>query len=442
MRLSRRHLLLQGLFGTGSLGLSALASGLPTSWFVRTAAGQAIPTCRSKTDAQLCVLSLSVDGDPVNCNVPGTFEHPDIVHPADPQMAPTRMVLAKTAVLAAKPWSTLPQSVLNRACFVHHSTRTLLHPQLTSVLRLHAPPSAALFPELIARALADCLGTTQHTPLVLGGRTGAAGVLLQEGGPLPSISPSQLGVLLAADTAADPSPLASLPAVRDQALDALVAALKRSGQKALLGEIDERALSRSRAKALAEQLRADLASLRDDGDQAQVIAAAALLRMNVAPVVALRIGFGGDNHFDVGLRAETQGTLSGVARIALLQQKLAQYGLADRTTFVLLNSFGRTLKRRGLLGREHLAQHHTAVVIGKPFRGGVIGGVAPADGDFAALPIQSSTGRGDPQGDIPRDETLGALLKTLCVGVGVAPGLVEQTYPAPLKLIRPMLAAG
>ena len=49
------------------------------------------------------IFSTSIDGDPVNVNAPGTYEQPGISHPADPQMAPTRIVLSGQPVLAAKP---------------------------------------------------------------------------------------------------------------------------------------------------------------------------------------------------------------------------------------------------------------------------------------------------------------------------------------------------
>ena len=44
--------------------------------------------------------------------------------------------------------------------------------------------------------------------------------------------------------------------------------------------------------------------------------------MNCAPLVTLRIPFGGDNHFDYGLQRETAGTVAGVGQLSLLLNKL------------------------------------------------------------------------------------------------------------------------
>ena len=49
-----------------------------------------------------------------------------------------------------------------------------------------------------------------------------------------------------------------------------------------------------------------------------MIAAITLIQMNVTPVIAIHIPFGGDNHRDVGLATETAQTVSGVATIAAL----------------------------------------------------------------------------------------------------------------------------
>jgi len=163
-----------------------------------------------------------------------------------------------------------------------------------------------------------------------------------------------------------------------------------------------------------------------------------LIRLSVAPAVAVRIGFGGDNHFDYGLLREAEGTVGGVARIAQLMQKLQQYGLADRTSFAMINVFGRTLKQRGLCGREHWANHSTAVLIGKPFHSGVIGGLAPGEGDFCALPINSQTGHGEVGGDIAVADSLAALGKTLGRGVGLPVELLDRSIPQG-KIVRAAL---
>lgn len=443
---SRRQLIARSLFGGSLIGLRSLASGLPAAllnlaWTNRAAADAGAPAtelaCADKNAAQYLIFSTSIDGDPVNVNAPGTYEQPGISHPADPQMTPTRLLLAGQPMLAAKPWSTLPQKVLDHTCFFHMATRCNAHPQLPKVLRLGGPGSSEMLPSLVARYTSGCLGTTQREPLSMGPPpppNRSSTLVTYEGHPLSHLTPSDLRDLLAGPT----GPLATLGAVRDQVIGKILPMLREQGGRALGGQIEDRALSKRQAKALGEQLRGDLAAIRDDGPEAQIIAAVALLRMNIAPVVTLKIAFGGDNHFDYGLQRETAGTVAGVAQIALLMNKLSQYGLAERTTFAMLNAFGRTLRKRGIAGREHWAHHHTGLLLGRSFRGGVIGGVAPGEGDFCALPIDSGSGRGDANGDIPVADSLAAYARTLLRGVGVPEGQMGQLL-ASGKVVRAAL---
>ena len=449
---SRRQLLMHGLFGAGSVGLQALASGLPSAWVSwaltnpRRAAAQPAstgqpaggPTCEDRSAAQYLIFSTSLDGDPVNTNAPGTYEHAGISHPSDPQMVPTTLSLSGQNITAARPWSTLPQRVLDRTCFFHLATRTNAHPHLPKVLRLWAAGQAEMLPSLIARYTSGCLATAQREPVSIGppAPSGRSSTLLTfEGHGLASLAPTALRDLLTGSEGT----LANLGVQRDQVLDKLLPVLRDSGSRALAGQIEEKALSKRQAKALGEQLRSDLASLRDDGPNAQIIASVALLRMNVTPVVTLRISFGGDNHFDYGLMRESAGTVAGVQQLSLLMQKLSQYGLTDRASFALLNAFGRTLRKRGIAGREHWAHHHTGILIGKPFRGGVIGGIAPGEGDFCALPIDSQTGRGGPGGDIQASESLVAFAHTLARGMGLPDTVLAQSFPAG-KFVRAALS--
>ena len=64
--------------------------------------------------------------------------------------------------------------------------------------------------------------------------------------------------------------------------------------------------------------------------------------------------------------------------------QLAAAGLADSVTFMSLNVFGRTLGPGNADGRQHNENHQVSIAIGKPFRGGVIGGVIPVGKDFGA----------------------------------------------------------
>src|SRR5687768_14830720 len=89
MNTNRRDVILGGLFGAGHVGLKALATGLPLAAFarpIRALAQEIMCTGVDKAKAQHLIISTSSAGDPVNANVPGTYDFPDIVHAADPRM--------------------------------------------------------------------------------------------------------------------------------------------------------------------------------------------------------------------------------------------------------------------------------------------------------------------------------------------------------------------
>jgi hypothetical protein len=147
--------------------------------------------------------------------------------------------------------------------------------------------------------------------------------------------------------------------------------------------------------------------------------------MNVTPVVAIHIPFGGDNHTDAALASETAQTVSGVAAIGALMTQLASAGLSDQVTFMSLNVFGRTLISKDVDGRNHNPNHQVSITIGKPFRAGVIGGVGPVAGDYGALAIDSRTGLGNAGGDIDAGSTLASFGKTALAAVGVDAGTID-----------------
>jgi hypothetical protein len=162
-----------------------------------------------------------------------------------------------------------------------------------------------------------------------------------------------------------------------------------------------------------------LESIKDNTAPSQVLAALTLIQMKVSPVIAIHIPFGGDNHRDIALAAETAQTVAGVATIASLMSQLATAGLTDQVTFMTLDVFGRTLGPTNTDGRQHNPNHQVSITIGKPFRGGVIGGIAPLANDYGALAIDSKTGLAATSGDVSAVNTLGAFGQTMLAAVGV-----------------------
>lgn len=433
MKLSRREMVLSTLFGAGGLGLRSLATGIPLSWFARPEHARAQDMCADKKRAQFLILSASSAGDPLNANAPGTYEFPEVVHAADPRMAATPITLGDQTVKAAQVWSTLRAATLSRACFFHHATLTNNHPNLPKVMRLMgATAQQEMLASIAAKALAPCLETVQTEPISVG----AGEFLTFEGRGLPNLRPTGLRDILSRPGGA----LSSLQKLRDQSMDRIHALLKSSGTSAQQRYVDSLAASRGEARALSDELLSALDTIQSDGIAGQITAAVTLIRMRVAPVMVINIPFGGDNHADPDLmRAEVPQTEAGVAAIGQLMDQLTMLGLQDQVTFAMWNVFGRTLVKKGLTGRDHWGSHHVSVMIGKGFRGGVIGGITPQAGDYAAMPIDSKSGKGATSGaDISFNDTLGAMGKTLGAGLGLSDDLLEANISSG-KVVRAAL---
>ncbi|HVU49780.1 MAG TPA: hypothetical protein VHL80_03780 [Polyangia bacterium] len=416
--LTRRQALLSTLFGTGYVGLRALATGLPAAFLLnprRALAANPAPACGAAAKAQYFIFNTLGSGDPINANVPGMYDDPKITHSADPSMAPTPLALRGQTFTAAAPWSTLPQAVLDRTTFWHLMTNTPVHPKEPDVLKLMGAASGGeMLPSLLAKAMAPCLGTIQTQPLTLGATSPAEG-LSYDGAALPIIP----ALALKATLTNPAGPLTNLQALRDKTLGQLYDLYKNGATPAQRAYIDSLVSSQAQVRNINQSLLDALTSIKDNTADSQMLAAVTLIQMKVTPVISVHIPFGGDNHRDIGLAAETAQTVSGVATIASLMAQLAKAGLSDQVSFATLNVFGRTLGPSNTDGRQHNQNHQVSVTIGKPFAGGVIGGVGPVDKDYGALAIDSKTGKGAASGDVVPLETLPSFGRTLLSAVGV-----------------------
>ena len=325
-------------------------------------------------------------------------------------------------VTGAQLWSTLPPWVLDRTVFFHHATFTNNHANLPKTLKLMGNTAKQeMLPSIFAKYLAPCFGTVQVDPV----SAGAGDVLSIDGRSLPNVAPTGLRDLLTRPN----SPLQRLQPLRDAALDEIHAVLKERGTKAQKLYLDSLASSRQQARSLGSDLLDMLSAIKNNNADGQVTAAVALIKMNVSPVITIRIPFGGDNHTDDDLlRSEVPQHATGIAAIAQLMEALRVAGLQDQVTFAAYNVFGRTLKKNGIAGRDHWGSHHATVMIGNGLRAGVIGGLEPKANDYYAAPIDSASGAGMPGGgDIPFAETLAAMGKTLGASVGVPRDLLDRT---------------
>lgn len=423
------------------LGLRALATGLPASFLLNPRKALADDPAPSCTGPQYVILSTCGSGDPLNANVPGTYlpQYADVAHSADPLMAPAQMTLSGTSYTAATPWTQLPQTILDRTCFFHAMTNTPVHPQEPLVLQmLGAINGNLMFPTVLAHALGPCLKTIQNQPVSVGASTPSEG-LSDNGVPLPIILPTALKATL---TNA-PGGVTNLQTLRDQSLNSIYSLYKNTANTAQKNYIDSLVTSQMQARGIRQDLLAKITALSDDSAQSQILAAIALIQMGVAPVVSIHLPFGGDNHHDVGLAQETSDTVAALQAITDLMTTLTTAGLQDSVTLLTLNVFGRTLSSGGggggTNGRNHNPNHQVSVAIGKGFKGSVIGGITPVDGDYGAMPIDSNTGLGSASGDVSALATLAAFGQTALVGCGVDAGVAAAQIPTG-KVIKTALS--
>jgi hypothetical protein len=444
MQLKRRDALFTALFGAGALGLRAIATGLP-AWFIanpRKATAADLCAVTDTSGMQYLIASVSANGDPINCNCPGTYETTDAVHPTDATMVNTPVSLGGKSYGAAAPWAGLSAAVLGRTSFFHHVTRSIVHGDQPKVLRLMGDTSnGEMIVSAYARHLGPCLGTVQNEPVAVGAGSNASELLSYGGRGLPSVSPTQLRQLLTGAGASGgfhggsgQSPLVALRATRDMYLDQLYDMAKSDGTGIQKAFIDALALSQTQVRALADTLHDTLSKINGDDVAGQSLAAAALISAKVTPVVTMHIPFGGDNHNDSNLAAEVAQTVSGVAAITTLMGNLSSMSLTDQVTFATLNVFGRNLngiaKVTSMQGRDHYGNHNVCVMIGKNVKPGVIGGVTPGSGGLVASDIDSATGGAVTGGDIPKDQTHAALARTLGVALGIPTATVDSDLVA------------
>jgi hypothetical protein len=428
---NRRETLLAGLFGAEYIGLRALATGLP-AWFLmnpRRASAQDLQCAIDARDKmQYLVVSTSSQGDPLNCNTPGTYEAPEIIHPLQPTVATTPVTLGGQTYGAALPWAStdaggaLKPETLARTGFFHYSTRSTVHGDQPKVMKLLGLTSRSeMMVSAYAKHLSTCFSTVQAEPVAVGARGNASELVSFAGRTLPSISPTQLKQLLTGNKS---SPLLGLRAVRDASIDKLNALAKTTGNNVQRQFLDAMALSRVQVRQLADALSTTLAAITADDVKGQGLAAAALISANVTPVVTMHIAFGGDNHTDTDLAGEAAQTVTGVQGIQQLMDALTGLGLTDKVTFATMNVFGRNLngitKTDTRTGRDHYGNHAVSVLIGKNIAPGVTGGVVKgSSGAYSASDIDSASGRPVAGSDIPVAQSNVALARTLGVALGI-----------------------
>ena len=436
-KMTKRDLLRRAVWGSGAVGLKALATGLPPAFLLhrRTAFAQTseLPT--------YLILSNAAAGHPLNTNAPGTYpenpantsdpltliQHPQVTELGSAALGtingvgygaaefetPIDLVLGSTTVKAAGPWGALPAELLSRTLFLHHATHANAHPEFGQVMQFHGAikgPTGTgqeMLSSFIAQENALLLGTLMDQPVNVGG-----GNLTSGGRPLGRLDPRELQSLFGAGQhptqVPDPSQITRL---RDAVIDEVYRDVIAHGSHAQKKFLDRYAIGRAQAASLGDSLAPLLSDITSNDPADEVRAAVALLKLNVTPVVVLQLPFGGDNHQDSNLSREVTETIDSINTFGLLWSRLVEEGLQDRVTFANLDVFGRKLRRNNAGGRNHNRDHHTMMMFGPRVRPGVVGGLEPtANGrDFKATSL----------GSIAFDRTLESAGKTLAKAVGV-----------------------
>lgn len=436
------------------IGLRSIASGLPVKMILnpKKALADTQATCTGNlAAAQFVIINTSGNGDPFSCNAPGTYDDPTtgqdlspLVHPDPvnfPFMAPTKMNLgpAATPYTAAQIWSTLGPGtgnadVLDRTVFCHLMTNTPVHPKEPQVLELMgATQYNEMFPSVLAKQLAPCLGTLQTQPISIGA-TSPSESLAFGGQALPTIPPTALATTLTNATTGPSAGMTKLQALRDQTLNQMYQWYKDPSHTtpAQRAYIDSMVTSQSQVRGISQTQLSMLQSITKNDNNGQITAAIALIMMKVTPVIAVHFPFGGDNHSDPNFNNESTQSQTGMQAIVQLMTQLKANGLYDNVTFLNLNVFGRTMAPYNTSGRQHNQCHQMSLMIGKPFKGGVVGGLTSVDSagnpvavgaskffDYGCTGIDSATGKAVVGGgDIAPVDTLSSWGKTVLTAVG------------------------
>jgi hypothetical protein len=475
MTTTRRDALRGMLFGAGYVGLRALATGLPASFFLNPRKALAAADAGAKdggaalcslASAQFFILSTSGSGDPTNAYAPGTYDVPfnnQIQRSSDSSMAPISISISGGigggTYTAGKPWGTpaqggfLPQTVLDKTTFWHIGTQTFIHPNEGEVLRLmDATAGPEMLPSIIAKLMAPCLGTVQPQPVCLGAQSPSED-LTYNGSPLPFIPPLALR-----DTLPQGAPT-SLQTLRENTMKNVVYPMYKGGTPAQKAFISNLINTQQEVAELNLSLLQQLSMISDNSVASQIQAAVALLQMNVSPVISIHVPFGGDNHSDQGLATEMAqhtgtDTTMGVTGVPAIAQLMAALGgakfvtgplngtlLSEKVTFMSLNVFGRGLILNGgpsttaANGRPHNGNHHVAITIGNAFKPGVIGGLTmipmgqQGGGDVGCNGIDPSTGLPSSTGAVTAQSSLQSFGQTVLASIGVPDAEINAQIP-------------
>ena len=261
---------------------SSSTRALPAPTRPTTRADGAVPACIA---SQYLILFNSGSGDPLNANVPGTYDDPDVYHSPDPRMAKTAMTVGGKATSGAAAWAGMTPEILGRTGFFHHGTYTNAHGDVAKVNRIMGSlQRQEMLISFISKTLTTCLGpggdagvggTVQPSPVCL-----ANDLITFNGAVVSPLNPQNLQAVL---TGPGSPLLANLQSLRDKDLDSLNAMFQKTGTASQRALLDQYASSQSQVRNINQQILSDLGKITGNQRTDYNIAAAVLIRLNVSP---------------------------------------------------------------------------------------------------------------------------------------------------------------
>ncbi len=435
--IARRTFLLKSALSFGSLPMQSLVTGLPVSFLAGTGLAGLSNRAFAADDYKYLIISHMRTGDPINANMPGTYpaNNSDVLsnidHPDAPGFkVPTDFKLGTVDVKAAAPWAKLPNDLRARMGFWNHGTYVNAHTDFQAVRRFNGAVkdekfslnSKEEFDGFISQETANGLGCVLKEPLSVGGNR-----INYDGQSVPIFEPDAIKGLFASNA----GNIERMIKARDHFVDRNYRSIKNNGTPAQKKFFDRMVQSRQTAATVSEELSSRVSGINGDDPTNQAKMIVALIQVNVAPVYTFGIPFGGDNHQDNDLSDEVQETTKAMEYIETLWKELKSAGKQNDVVVTSLNPFGRTLLRNSRGGRDHNGLHHGMFVFGQDIKPGIVGGLEPVRTggkvtEFKASAIQSNTGKARANGDIPFEETLVSVGKTLAKAVGISDARIEK----------------
>lgn len=434
--IDRREFLLRSLASGGALGLRSFLLGLPISFLTRRSIAAAGP-------ANYLIYSTQSMGCPVNNNAPGTYESnlPYMYHPSA-FATPATFNLGTNVVKGAAPWATLQTELLNRMQFIYHDTLTNSHNEGEKVMQMQGSLKGSqgngeeLIPSAIAQLTSGALGTFGKDPIVIADTNSK---ISSNSVPLQILPPNSIKNLFSNNAA---GAALTMKSFRDSAVDELYRDLKTNGNLAQRKFLDNHVQSAQQSRNLASALSNSLSAINGNTYNDQALTAAALLAAGITPSVVLSFGFGQDNHLQSNPDFEVTQTNESILALNALYTQLKALGIHDKTTFCLQNVFGRTFGPKSpAQGRDHYGAGSVAVMFGPNIKPGITGGLEPINSQFGAKStgINSTTGKSSSP-DIPVNETLASVGKTLMYACGIAETDISRVFDTKGKIIRSVVS--